>query len=130
MAAPIAGVAVRYIVIRGGVAVTRTIMKQYGKRTARKRMQKAAAKRGGKALAPAPQGPYGSVPRHKSRGGQHTASSRMARNKARKSMRGPSAQKRIQRKLAMRNKRHAASRAYRYDPFVDIYDEIYEDMYS
>ena len=103
MAAPIAGVAVRYIVIRGGVAVTRTIMKQYGKRTARKRMQKAAAKRGGKALAPAPQGPYGSVPRHKSRGGQHTASSRMARNKARKSMRGPSAQKRKSRSYFRRD---------------------------
>ena len=105
MAAPIAGVAVKYIVIRGGVAVTRTIMKQYGKRTARKRMQKAAAKRGGKALAPAPQGPYGSVP-SKSRGGQHTASSRMARSKARKSMRGPSAQKSSQRSKIRSGRRY------------------------
>ena len=102
MAAPIAAVAIRYIVIRGGVAVTRKIVTTVGKKTAARRMQSEAAKRGGQAFAPAPQGPYGRV-LTQSRGGQHTSHSRMARSQARKSMRGPSAQKK-RKKMTKRQK--------------------------
>ena len=107
MAAPIAAVAIRYIAIRGGVAVTRKVVTTFGKKTAARRMQSEAAKRGGQALSPAPQGPYGSVP-IESRGGQHTSRSRMARIKARKSIRGPSAKR-------LRKRRTTKSRYFRRD---------------
>ena len=90
MAAPIAAVAIRYVVFRGGVAVTRKVVTTIGKKTAARRMQSQAAKRGGEAFAPAPQGPYGRV-LSESRGGEHTSRSRTP--KTRKSMRGPSAKR-------------------------------------
>ena len=58
MPGPVAGVVVRYAVTRVGSFVGRKALTTFGKKTASKRMQAEAAKRGGIALAPAPQGPF------------------------------------------------------------------------
>ena len=58
MAGLLAGVALRYVAQRVGGYAVKTVAKQYGKRTSRQRMKQVAARRGGTALAPAPQGPY------------------------------------------------------------------------
>ena len=106
MAAPIAVVAFRFVVVRGGAAVGRKIVTTFGKKTAARRMQSEAAKRGGQALAPAPQGPYGRV-LTESRGGEHTSRSRTP--ETRKSIRGPSANTRS------RKRRTPKSRYFRRD---------------
>ena len=105
MAAPIAAVAFRYVLVRGGAAVGRKIVTTVGKKTAARRMQAQAAKRGGQAFAPAPQGPYGRVLKQ-SRGGEHTSRSRTPGT--RKSMRGPSAKR-------SRKQRTTKSRYFRRD---------------
>lgn len=51
----------RFLVVRGGAFLARKGLTTYGKKTSQKRMQAEAAKRGGIALSPAPQGPYGMV---------------------------------------------------------------------
>ena len=79
MPGPFAGVVVRYAVTRVGSFVGRKAVTTFGKKTARKRMQAEAAKRGGIALAPAPQGPFVGPIYHAhdylSTGGEHTSRS-------------------------------------------------------
>jgi hypothetical protein len=58
MAGPLAGIAIRYVVQRAGGFAVKTVAKQYGKRTSRQRMKAVAARKGGIAMAPAPQGPF------------------------------------------------------------------------
>ena len=125
MAAPIAGIALRYVAQRVAAFGVKTVAKQYGKRTSRQRMVEVGKKLGGRPMAPSPQGPYyAGFERMQSTRGEHRKTS--GTPKARKSMRGGSAQK----KLAMRNKRHPVSRMYRYRHEDDIYDLIAEDMYT
>ncbi len=90
MPGPFVGVGVRYLLVRGGAVVGRALAKRYGKRTAQKRMQSEAVKRGGEAFAPAPQGPFVG-PFLQSRGGEHASAA--GPHPTRKSMRGPSAKK-------------------------------------
>jgi hypothetical protein len=73
MAAP-AGVAIRVIVLRYGIAVARVVARHATKRAITKKMRR----------KPDP-------PQRQSRGVEHTASSGTTRGSARKSMRGPSA---------------------------------------
>lgn len=80
MAAP-AGVAIRVIVLRYGIAVARVAGKQIAKRAVVSKVRR----------KPKPPGQI------ESRGGEHTASSGTPRTSTRKSMRGPSAQKRSRR---------------------------------
>lgn len=95
MPGPMAGVVAKYILVRGGAAIGRAAVKHYGKRTARQRMVKEAAKRGGVPLAPAPQGPYtmGHDMIRGSSGGEHAGSSGTP-GTARQTSRGRSAQTR------------------------------------
>jgi hypothetical protein len=96
MAAPIAGIAIRYVVQRAAGFTVKTIAKQYGKRTSRQRMVEVAKKLGGRPMAPAPQGPYyAGFESMQSTRGEHRISS--GTPKARKTMRGGSAQKRSRR---------------------------------
>ena len=93
MAAPLVGAAaLRYAAVRIGAFIGRKALTTYGKKTASKRMQQEAAKRGGTALAPAPQGPisYLGMIQLESRGGEHT--SRSGTPIAGTSTPGPSAQ--------------------------------------
>ena len=94
MPGPFAGVIVRYAITRVGSFVGKKAVTTVGKKTAAKRMQSEAAKRGGIALAPAPQGPFiGPVvymEDYMSRGGEHT--SRSGTPRAGTSTPGPSAQ--------------------------------------
>jgi hypothetical protein len=90
MAAPLAGIAIRYVAQRAAGFAVKTIARQYGKRTSRQRMVQVARKVGGKPMAPAPQGPYyAGFERMQSTRGEHRISS--GTPKARKTMRGGSA---------------------------------------
>ncbi len=77
MAAPVVGaVALRYAAVRIGAYLGRKALTTYGKKTAAKRMTTEAAKRGGHAMAPAPQGPLGTLGLiQMSTGGEHTSRS-------------------------------------------------------
>lgn len=77
MAAPVVGaVALRYAAVRIGAFLGRKALTTYGKKTASKRMTAEAAKRGGIAMAPAPQGPLGTLGLIQlSTGGEHTSRS-------------------------------------------------------
>ena len=111
MPGPMAGVIVRYVVQKGVATVGKTVLKQYGKRTARQRMVQEAGKKGGVALAPAPQGPY--TAGHyliESSGGEHTGSSGTPVT-ARHTSRGRSAQTRTA-------KRRRSQRAVRDEKLV------------
>ena len=92
MAAPVAGIAIRYLAQRVGGFALKTVAKQYGKRTSRQRMVQVGRKVGGKPLAPALQGPYSMAPvSTQSTRGEHRHTS--GTPKARKTMRGGSAQR-------------------------------------
>ena len=92
MAAPIAGIAIRYVAQRVGGFALKTVAKQYGKRTSRQRMVQAGRKVGGKPLASALQGPYSMAPEAtQSTRGEHRITS--GTPTARKTMRGGSAQR-------------------------------------
>jgi hypothetical protein len=92
MAAPVVGaVALRYAAVRIGAFLGRKALTTYGKKTAAKRMTSEAAKRGGHAMAPAPQGPLGTLGLIQlSTGGEHA--SRSGTPYAGTSTPGPSAQ--------------------------------------
>ena len=98
MAAPLAGIAVRYLAQRVGGFALKTVAKQYGKRTSRQRMVQAGRKVGGKPLAPALQGPYSMAPEPtQSTRGEHSGLA--GHLKTRKTMRGGSAQRGFRRTL-------------------------------
>ena len=112
MPGPLAGVVVRYAVTRVGSFVGRKAVTTFGKKTASKRMQAEAAKRGGIALAPAPQGPFVGPIYHAhdymSRGGEHASSS--GTPYAGTSRPGPSAQTKSTRQRRRSAKRKPARR--------------------
>ena len=113
MAAPLVGAAaLRYAAVRIGAFVGRKALTTYGKKTSSKRMQQEAAKRGGTALAPAPQGPLGylGLIQLESRGGEHT--SRSGTPSSGPSIPGPSAQK-PRGMISLVNRRGAPSRGRR-----------------
>ena len=92
MAAPVVGaVALRYAAVRIGAFLGRKALTTYGKKTASKRMTSEAAKLGGQPMAPAPQGPLGTLGLIQlSTGGEHA--SRSGTPYAGSSTPGPSAQ--------------------------------------
>ena len=92
MAAPLAGIAIRYVAQRAAGFAVKTVAKQYGKRTSRQRMVQAGRKVGGVPMGPALQGPYAIPLPTMSTRGEHSVTS--GTPKARKTMRGGSAPKR------------------------------------
>ena len=92
MAAPLAGIAIRYVAQRAAGFAVKTVAKQYGKRTSRQRMVQAGRKVGGVPMGPALQGPYAvPLPTQSTRGEHSIVTS--GTPKARKTMRGGSAQR-------------------------------------
>lgn len=91
MAAPLAGIAIRYVAQRAAGFAVKTVAKQYGKRTSRQRMVQAGRKVGGVPMGPALQGPYAIPPPTQSTRGEHSGLA--GHLKTRKSMRGGSAQR-------------------------------------
>lgn len=92
MAAPVAGIAIRYVLQQLAGFTVKTVAKQYGKRTSRQRMVEVGRKVGGKPLAPAPQGPYyaGFESMQSTRGEDRSTA---GTPRVRKTMRGGSAQR-------------------------------------